>query len=55
MDPEYGSIQQNPDFCGKSGSPESPLPAIDYLTKMFGTGGAGMLGLIWNPVWGGWL
>jgi hypothetical protein len=23
---------------------------IVYLTKMSGTGGAGMLGLIWNPV-----
>jgi hypothetical protein len=23
--------------------------------KMLGTGGAGMLGLIWNPVCGGWL
>jgi hypothetical protein len=26
-----------------------------FAMKMLGTGGAGMLGLIWNPVWGGWL
>ena len=26
-----------------------------YFTCMLGTGGSGMLGLIWNPVWGGWL
>ena len=36
-------------------SGESRVMTIDYLTNMLGTGGAGMLGLIWNPVWGGWL
>ena len=28
---------------------------VYFTTKMSGTGGAAMLGLIWNPVCGGWL